>query len=101
MSGSSLPTLWLLLAFVSANVPWLTERVFGVLAYPKSAALRWLEWLLYYAANGLVGYALEKQLTGTVHPQQWEFVVATLCLYGVFALPGFIYHYDLKKLLRA
>jgi len=44
--------------------------------------------------------ALENKLTGGLHNQQWGFYVATLCLFVVFALPGFIYHYDLKKLLN-
>lgn len=99
--SSALPTLLLVLAFVSANLPWLTDRFLGLLGGTKSAALRCLEWLVYYGLNGLLAYGLEKHMTGNVYAQQWEFWVATLCLYGVFALPGFIYHYDLKKLLRA
>ena len=45
--------------------------------------------------------ALEYKMTGGLHTQQWEFYVASLCLFVVFALPGFIYHYDFKKLLNA
>lgn len=45
--------------------------------------------------------ALEYKITGGNYSQQWEFYVATLCLFVVFALPGFIYHYDLKKLLKS
>ncbi len=45
--------------------------------------------------------ALENKVTGGLHPQQWEFYVATLCLFVVFALPGFIYHYDLKNLFKS
>ncbi|MCQ8128242.1 DUF2818 family protein [Methylomonas rivi] len=59
-----------------------------------------MEWLLCYGLVGLLVMALENKLTGEVHGQQWEFYVATLCLFVVFALPGFIYHYDLKKLLN-
>ncbi|MBS4050427.1 MAG: DUF2818 family protein [Methylomonas sp.] len=59
-----------------------------------------MEWLLCYGLVGLLAMALENKLTGGLHNQQWGFYVATLCLFVVFALPGFIYHYDLKKLLN-
>jgi hypothetical protein len=36
-----------------------------------------------------------------VHPQGWEFYVITLALFAMFALPGFIWRYDLRPQLRA
>ena len=37
--------------------------------------------------------------TGVIHRQDWEFYATTLSLFVVFELPGFIYHYDLKRIL--
>jgi len=101
MAQTSVYAVLLAVAFAAANLPWLTERFFLVIRLKKTAWWRWLEWLVFYGLTGLFAAALENKLTGTVHAQQWEFYVATLCLFVVFALPGFIYHYDLKKLLKA
>lgn len=91
----------LAVALAAANLPWLSERFLLVVKLNKTAWWRWLEWLVCYGLTGLLASAFENKLTGGVHTQQWEFYVATLCLFMVFALPGFIYHYDLKKLLKA
>ena len=101
MAQSSVYSVLLAVAFIAANLPWLTERFLLVIKLNKTAWWRWLEWLVFYCLTGLLAATLENKLTGTVHAQQWEFYVATLCLFVVFALPGFIYHYDLKKLLKA
>lgn len=101
MAQSSVYGVLLAVAFVAANLPWLSERFLLVIKLNKTAGWRWLEWLVFYGLTGLLAVALERKLTGGLHAQQWEFYVATLCLFVVFALPGFIYHYDLKKLLKA
>ncbi len=89
----------LVLAFFAANLPWLSERVFFVLKLKsgtKGPWVRLLEWLLLYFVVGLIGLGLEQKFMGTRHPQDWEFYAINLCLFLVFALPGFIYRYDLK-----
>ncbi|MGY6274901.1 DUF2818 family protein [Methylomonas sp. MgM2] len=101
MMRSNVYEVLLVAAFIAANIPWLTEHFLLVVRLNKTAWWRWLEWLVFYCLTGLLAMALENKLTGGVHSQQWEFYVATLCLFVVFALPGFIYHYDLKKLLKA
>jgi hypothetical protein len=101
MQHSSVYGVLLAVAFLAANFPWLSERFLLVIKLHKTAGWRWLEWLVCYGLVGLLAMALENKLTGGLHVQQWEFYVATLCLFVVFALPGFIYHYDLKKLLKA
>lgn len=101
MAASGVYIGLLLSAFIAANLPWLNARFLLVFSISKNAWLRWLEWLLWYALTGLLAFTLEYNTTGDWHSQQWEFYVATLCLFVVFALPGFIYHYDLKKLLQA
>lgn len=100
MAHSHVYGVLLAMAFAAANLPWLSERFLLLIKLNKTAWWRWLEWWVCYGVVGLLAMALENKLTGGVHGQQWEFYVATLCLFVVFALPGFIYHYDLKKLLK-
>lgn len=99
MAPSGLYSLLILAAVFAANLPWVSDRFLLVFKRDKSAWLRWLEWLVMYALTGALSVALEYKLTGTRHDQGWEFYVTTLCLFLVFALPGFIYHYDLRRLL--
>ncbi len=66
----------------------------------KSAWLCLLEWFVLYLLMGLVALGIEKKFTSEIYPQQWEFYATTLCLFLVFALPGFIYRFDLKHLLQ-
>lgn len=89
----------LALALIAANLPWLSERFFFVLAPKggvKRAWMRLLEWLTLYFVVGLVALGLEQKLTGDHHRQDWEFYAINFFLFLVFALPGFIYRYDLK-----
>ncbi len=89
----------LLIAFIAANLPWLSERVFFVFT-PKNGAkgawTRLLEWLALYFIVGFIALGLEQKLYGEYHAQAWEFYAINFCLFLVFALPGFIYRYDLK-----
>jgi len=101
MAQSGVYSALLAVAFVVANLPWLNERFLLVIKIDKTAWWRWLEWLCCYGLTGLLAAALEYRATGGLYPQQWEFYVASLCLFVVFALPGFIYHYDLKKLFKS
>ena len=57
-----------------ANLPWLSDKLFCIrqIAH-KSGWFRWFEWLCWYVLTFSVG----------------------------FALPSFIYHYDLKKILKS
>ncbi|MGD7033963.1 DUF2818 family protein [Alkalicoccus sp. WONF2802] len=67
----------------------------------KNAWWRWLEWLILYGLIGLLAVFLEYRQNGVIHRQDWEFYETTLSLFVVFALPGFIYHYDLKRTLSS
>ena len=98
---SGLDQFFIAAAFIVANIPWLSDRFLGFYKMDKNAWWRWLEWLLLYFLMGLLGLAFEYKLTGVRHAQDWEFYVTTLSLFMVFALPGFIYHYDLKRLLKS
>jgi len=91
--------VYILLAVVSANLPWLSERRFLILFSQdgKSGWLRLLEWLVLYLLLGVIGLGLEYRINGDVHPQDWEFYAVTLSLFFVFAMPGFIWRYDWKR----
>ena len=87
----------ILLALVAANLPFLTGRLFGVLALksPKSLGLRLLELLVLYALVGGAGLLLE-QRAGQIAPQGWEFYAVTLSLFVTLAFPGFVWRYLYK-----
>ncbi|MBT2324509.1 DUF2818 family protein [Variovorax paradoxus] len=88
----------LLLALAAANLPFLNERLFGVvpLSTPtKSLGLRLAELLLLYFAAGGVGLLFERR-AGQIAPQGWEFYAVTGALFVVLAFPGFTWRYLLK-----
>lgn len=82
------------LALAAANLPFLTGRLFGLLALrgPKSLGLRLLELLVLYGLVGGVGLILE-QRAGQIAPQGWEFYAITLALFVTLAFPGFVWRY--------
>jgi len=96
---------WILIAvaIIAANLPWLSEREFFAFVpagRDKRAWVRLFEWQLLYFITGAVAIGLEKKLNGEIYPQGWEFYAVTYCLFLVFALPGFIYRYEFKRLLE-
>ena len=97
MTNQTLIILSLITAFLLANLPWISDKFLGMLKMThKPAWKRWAEWLLSYFLSLSMGFMLEYKLMGTVSSQQWEFYTVTFCLYVIFALPGFIYCYNLK-----
>ena len=95
---------WLGLAVLAANLPWLSERWFLIVARPSRRAkpfwARLIEWSLLYLLIIGTGFGFEYKLTGVIQAQGWEFYVVTLSLFAVAAHPGFIYRYQLQKLLE-
>ncbi len=96
----------ILLALVTANLPFLSERIFGVIAYRRDGAaatkpfwLRLGEVLVFYLVVGAIGFAFEASL-GNVFSQGWQFYVVTLTLYLVLAYPGFVYRYLFRRSAR-
>jgi Protein of unknown function (DUF2818). len=94
--------LLLAIAIIAANLPWLSERIALVWAAPKKGKPEWvrlLEWVGLFGLVGLIGAGMEMRTQGQLQAQGWEFWVIALCLFAVFALPGFIYRHDLRRRL--
>jgi hypothetical protein len=101
--------LWLVvaIAIAAANLPFLSERVFGLVplkdraaadgaARGKPLALRLVELLVLYFVVGLLARAMESRIGGTF-AQNWEFYAITACLFLVLAFPGFVLRYLRKR----
>ena len=105
--------LVILLALVLANLPFINERMFGLvpiafvpLAFSSAGGagqapfkpflVRLLELTVLYFAVGGIGRALEGRI-GTVFPQTWEFYAITACMFAVLAFPGFVVRYLRKR----
>ena len=89
----------LVLAFVAANLPFLVERRFLVLPPKrefKTFGWRLLELLMLYFIVGALAYFAERNL-GSAQTQRWEFYAVTVCLFLVFAYPGYVYRYMWRK----
>lgn len=85
----------LVVALVTANLPFANERLFLVGPRPgaaKAFAWRLLELLVYALLTWGVGLALESAL-GQRYPQGWEFYAAGICLFLTLASPGFVWRY--------
>ena len=89
-------TTLILLFFIIANLPWLSERLFCI--YPlkatKRAILRLVEMLVFYLVSLLIAIAFELRFSGEIYPQGWEFFTVTFCLFLVLAVPGVVYRYQ-------
>jgi hypothetical protein len=100
-----------LLALVGANLPFLNQRLFGVVPIPlgarpagtarrraakKSAWLRIAELIALYFVVGALGFLLEAR-AGNRFEQGWQFYAVTFSLFVVLAFPGFTYQYLVKR----
>jgi hypothetical protein len=93
----------ILLAIAGANLPFLNERVFGLIPLSifrlhavKPFWLRLIELGVLYALVGAVAHFLEAQM-GNFFTQGWEFYAITGCLFIVLAYPGFVFRYLRKR----
>lgn len=93
-------SIWLvlLLALGAANLPFLSQRLLGVvtLAGGKNLAVRLGELVLLYLLVGGIGLLLEKRM-GQIAPQGWEFYAITGAMFLTFAFPGFVWRYLYKR----
>lgn len=97
MSQTASTWLVIVLAFLAANVPFVTQRLLGLLplAGGKNLAVRLAELVVMYFVVGAVGLLLE-QRAGQIAPQGWEFYAITGALFLTFAFPGFVWRYLFK-----
>lgn len=100
MSVSTSVWILIVILFIAANLPWLSER-FLIFIRPKDNQkkiwMRLLEWLILYFLAGLLALGLEKKATGEIHNQDWEFYVVGFFLFMIFAIPGFIWRHELSR----
>lgn len=95
-------SVWLviLMAIGMANLPFFSERVFGVFPWRyktlKPVWCRLLEALIGYGLVGLLAYGLERS-RGNVFEQGWAFYAITLCLFISFTYPGVVFRYLRKQ----
>lgn len=84
----------LILAVLTANLPFMTERRLLVLPAPKRKGGGWhvLELVILYGLTGVVAHFFEQRMM-LAQTQHWEFYVVTLCLFIVLASPGFVFRY--------
>ena len=84
------------IAVGAANLPFFTRRIFFVRGRAEGAdkgfGWRLLEWTALYLVVVAIARWLEG-VSGPAYPQNWEFYVITLALFGVLAYPGFVYRY--------
>lgn len=97
MSQTASIWLVLLLALGAANLPFVSQRLLGVvpLAGGKSLPVRLAELVVLYFLVGGIGLLLEKR-AGQIAPQGWEFYAITGTLFLTFAFPGFVWRYLAK-----
>lgn len=98
MTSSTLAWIVIALAFVSANLPFLSNRLFLVrhMAGTKGLAWRLLEMVLLYFLVGLVALFLEQSI-GQIASQGWEFYAVTASLFLTLGFPGFVYRYMYRR----
>lgn len=93
-------SIWLVIsaALAAANLPFFSERLFGVvpLRGGKPIGMRLVELVVLYFAVGLLGVLLEKR-AGQVTAQGWEFYAVTGALFITFAFPGFVWRYLVRR----
>lgn len=99
MSQSASVWLVILVAFVAANLPFVSRRwlLVGPLAQPaKPLVARLGELVLLYFIVGALALLLERR-AGQIAPQGWEFYAVTGALFLTLAFPGFVYRFLIHR----
>lgn len=85
--------VWLLLALLLANAPFVSRRLFGLWRLRrKHIGHELLELAAVYGLLGLLAYVLEAR-AGSVHAQGPTFYVVTVLMLLVLAFPAFVWRY--------
>ena len=85
----------IVLMALAANFPFMTNSLFGLIRLKspqKALAWRLFELLVLYAVVIVIAHWLESRL-GNAFRQEWQFYAVTVCLFLVFAFPGFVLRY--------
>jgi heme/copper-type cytochrome/quinol oxidase subunit 4 len=93
MSQSLYVYLVIGLAFIAANLPFLTFNTFRNRS--TSLPLRLIALLVAYFIVGGIGFAIESHL-GKTTGQGWEFYAITFALFITLSFPSFVYRYLLR-----
>ncbi len=95
MNTTAASWIVIVLMAITANLPFFTERVFGIKALKqgvKPAWLRIVELLVLYLL--VLGFArVVESSMGNAFPQGWQFYAVTVCLFLVLGFPGFVHRY--------
>lgn len=98
MSQSASVWVVLVVALLAANLPFVSERLFGLIPLRtahKLLAVRLAELVVLYFLCGGVGLLFERRV-GQIAAQGWEFYAVSGSLFLVLAFPGFTWRYLLK-----
>ncbi len=91
---------WLVVAvaLAAANLPFVNERLFGVVPFKpvKPFPVRLVELFVLYFLVGALAHLLESRI-GNVFGQTWEFYAITGPMFVVLAFPGFVMRYLRKR----
>lgn len=98
MNVTGAAVVWLVVGFVLATWPFLTERRFLVIRREgeKPFSTRLVELLIGYALMLLAGLGLENSISA-IQSQTWNFYAITGLLYVLLAYPGFVWRYLRKR----
>lgn len=82
----------LVVAFLAANLPFISGRVLmvGPRRLDRWLGLLLIEWMLFGCLAFGIGLVMEMHI-GQVHPKGWAFYVALACFYLTLALPGAVW----------
>lgn len=93
MNTGAAALLLLIIAVVFANLPFLTDRMFGLLPKPvKNGWWRLAELIVYFAMFVAIGRGLEAYVS-RLQPQAWQFYAITFLIFLVLGYPGFVWRY--------
>ena len=96
---SQTASIWLVivLAVLAANLPFVSQRLLGVLPLARAKPLAWrlAELMVLYLVVGGIGLLLE-QRASQIAAQGWEFYAVTGALFLTLAFPGFVWRYLLR-----
>lgn len=86
-------------ALCLANLPFINQRILAIIPVrfdKKPLWIRLIEIIALYLVLGLLASSIQTYF-GYLTQIRWEHYVITWCLFLIFAFPGFVYQYLLKK----